>query len=172
MKYVGNCADWIDDNFVEYLLEPSFGEKTPSTPDHYKDEQYLFWKSRGFPSDKISFTFIYKDHFNYNVSLPEQFSNVREWWFSKLNPGDIVPWHADKFKYNQSNIERYWVSMQDYIPGHIFLYGDRLLMNYKKGDIFLFNNPTVFHGAGNLSFIPKLSLQIVTENKKEKDSLT
>lgn len=163
MKYIGNCADWITDSLLEELLDPKLGEKIPSTSDHYNDEQYQYWINQGFTSDRISFTFIYSDHFNDKLMLPKQFFKAKEWWFSKLNPGDIVPWHADTFKYDKKNIERYWVAMQDYIPGHIFLYEDKPFINYKQGDIFLFDDPTVYHGAGNLSFVPKLSLQIVLE---------
>lgn len=163
MKYIGNCDEWIEDDFVKLLLTPNFGQKTPSISEHFEDPQYQYWINQGFPSDRISFTFIFQDHFDHNITLPKQFGDTKEWWFSRLDPGDIVPWHADKFKYDESNIERYWIAMQDYIPGHIFLYENKPFVDYKKGDIFLFNNPTAYHGAGNLSFIPKLSLQVAIQ---------
>jgi len=163
MKYIGNCADWIESELIDFLLQSDIGDKVPSSDDHSNDPQFKYWINEGFPYNKINFTFIFHDSLDFPVELPTIFKHAREWWFSKLNPGDIVPWHADKFKYNEENIERYWVAMQNYIPGHIFMYEDKPFVDYKKGDIFLFDNPKACHGAANISFIPKLSLQVALE---------
>jgi hypothetical protein len=50
--------------------------------------------------------------------------------------------------------------MQDYKPGHVFIYENQLFSNYKKGDVFLFESPESIHAAANVGFSPKLTLQV------------
>lgn len=160
MKPVYNCKDWITDELLSELLDPTVGELTPVTQDHYTDHQYLYWKSQGFNCDRIRFTFIFQDHLKQQLTLPTFFKNVKEFWFSRLMPGDIIPCHSDKFKYDVDKIKRYWMAMQDYTPGHVFIYENQIFANYKKGDVFLFESPESMHAAANIGFSPKLTLQV------------
>jgi hypothetical protein len=50
--------------------------------------------------------------------------------------------------------------LQDYHPGHIFVYKDEMITNYKKGDVYAYTSSTDLHGAANIGHIPRLVLQI------------
>ena len=50
--------------------------------------------------------------------------------------------------------------LQDFIPGHVFIYGNSMVANYKRGDVFQYENSQDEHGAANLSFVPRIVLQV------------
>ena len=58
------------------------------------------------------------------------------------------------------NCKRYWVPLQDFIPGHVFIYGNSMVANYRRGDVFQYENSQDEHGAANLSFVPRIVLQV------------
>jgi hypothetical protein len=70
--------------------------------------------------------------------------------------------HIDTIKEDQKNAKRYWIALEDYKWGHIFLENGENLRDYKQGDCFLFDNK--IHGAANVGLEPKISLQIMTYN--------
>ena len=80
----------------------------------------------------------------------------------------MFPMHQDLFKENKPNIRRFWMAMQDSKLGHVFVYEDTTLKNYRAGDLFEFEDPNAWHAACNLGFEPKVSLQIVSYS----DSIT
>jgi hypothetical protein len=45
--------------------------------------------------------------------------------------------------------------------GHVFAYDNSVLQDYRAGDMYEFTNSGMWHGAANLGFNPKISLQIV-----------
>ena len=56
----------------------------------------------------------------------------------------------------------YWMPLQDYENGHIFMYEDQVITNYKKGDVWMYSDSTALHGASNIGFTPRIVLQIST----------
>jgi hypothetical protein len=52
--------------------------------------------------------------------------------------------------------------LQDYEPGHIFIYKDDIINDYLMGDVYEFESPTDIHGAANIGHTPRLML-LVTE---------
>jgi hypothetical protein len=50
--------------------------------------------------------------------------------------------------------------MQDYEPGHIFIYKNELVKDYKAGDVFIYDDSQDIHGAANISYLPRIILQI------------
>jgi hypothetical protein len=54
--------------------------------------------------------------------------------------------------------------LQDWEPGHVFVYEDKVNPVYKKGDIFEWSDPELLHGVVNLSFNSRYTLQITTHD--------
>ena len=69
------------------------------------------------------------------------------WWITKLLPGQMMPMHTDPHTHEEQTCKRYWVPLQDYVPGHVFIYGESMMQNYKRGDVFQYENSTDEHGA-------------------------
>jgi hypothetical protein len=70
--------------------------------------------------------------------------------------------HTDPHTHDFKNCKRYWIAMQDYVPGHIFQYKDEILTNYKKGDIFQYPDANEIHGAANISYTKRLTFHFST----------
>lgn len=161
MKYIGNYKHWIDPLIVE-KVKTSTGERRPKViNDGYQDQTLISWKSAGYDLSKLGWEFFYNEHIGKDhIDLPIKIENKKyKWWFSKLNPGDFFPMHLDHFK-TETNVIRYWMACEDYKPGHVFVYGESVLQNYKAGDMYEFS-ADMWHGAANLGFDPKISLQIM-----------
>jgi hypothetical protein len=82
------------------------------------------------------------------------------WWITKLLPGQMMPMHTDPLTHEDQTCKRFWVPLQDYVAGHVFLYGNSMIANYKRGDVFEYEHSQDEHGAANLSFEPRLVLQV------------
>ena len=163
MLYKGNFLSSVDSETIKFIIDNK-GELRPKpTVTDYQSDSYSKWTEAGFDMNKIKWEVFSGDVFNFRVNLP--FKGNIKWWFVKLNPGDMFPLHLDTFP-EKENIRRYWMACQDYEPGHIFAYDDKILTGYKAGDVFMFDHSTVWHGSTNLGFTPKISLQIaVTDDQ-------
>lgn len=160
MQYIGNFKSWLQPYILDIILTTP-GDRRPETKvEYYKQSLSDKWTSAGYKTDKIGWSLYYQEHFDTKIILPDYFQGTSNWWFCKLNPGDVFPLHQDLFK-NTEKIKRFWMACQDCHPGHIFFYKDKTLNDYKAGDLFLFDNQDEWHGSCNIGFIPKISLQIV-----------
>lgn len=172
MKYVANIDNWIPDWLIEDLKNKSQGYQNPTIITDWSEESRCIpqkWVEHGYDLSRVKFVNAIEDQLVKKITLPLIFKNVIEVWFSKLEVGDIFPLHEDAYKYDHKKIERYWVALSDWKPGHIFQCGDVVLTNYQKGDVFKFNNSKDLHGACNFGFEVKLSMQIsclITEHEK------
>ena len=54
----------------------------------------------------------------------------------------MMPMHTDPHTHDDQNCKRYWVPLQDFIPGHVFIYGNSMVANYKRGDVFQYEKLT------------------------------
>jgi len=84
--------------------------------------------------------------------------DVLHWWFARLDHGTVFPLHTDQ--HHEGCARRVWIPLDDWEPGHIFVYGDRVVTDYRRGDWIEFA-PDVVHGAANLSTRVKISLQLM-----------
>jgi hypothetical protein len=158
MKYIGNFKELIDERTVNHIMNNP-GEKRPKqNPETHQTEIYQKLFNAGYTLDRMSWEFYHTEDFNWDIIVPFK-GNVR-WWFSKLNPGDLFPLHIDTYPEDKP-VKRYWMAYTDYTPGHVFTYGNNLLSNYVAGDVYEFDDTKIYHGACNLSFTPKISLQLV-----------
>jgi hypothetical protein len=172
IQFLSNNTVWTE-KWCPILLErmaTSVGEKRPALRDSdepWKKNQFQKWYDLGYDVSGAEWTMHYWN--DLGMSSANDFElpftptgNTVEWWLAKINPAKTFPWHTDAFKAEASNFRRFWISIQDFTPGHVFVYDDKILAPYKAGDIFEFTDPRVWHAAANLAYKPKITLQIVT----------
>lgn len=158
MIHITNIKDFLPDELINFMLQNKGERKPGATVEGYQKEIFDAWTNAGIDLKNVGWEFFNSENLVNHLDLPFR-GNVK-WWFSKLNPGDIFPFHLDTYP-NETSVERYWVACQDHMPGHVFLSGSTMLTNYKKGDVFKFEDTDTWHGACNLGFTPKLSLQVL-----------
>ena len=59
----------------------------------------------------------------------------------------------------RKNAKSYWMPFQDWTVGHVFMYQDTPVTNYKKGDVFEYD-ASIVHCAVNISLVPRIILQV------------
>jgi hypothetical protein len=180
MKYIGNYIDKIPKGLIETILDND-GDLTPVyQPEKWKgtpelDQALKEVEDAGYPDLNYYFhqysrnTEVIKPFVNDVDQLlksiqKEQF-NESHWWIVKYNPGDMQPMHIDPHVRSMSNCFRYTMLLTDFVDGHIFTWGDKMLNNYQAGDLFLWDDYRCLHGAVNISYVPRISLQLSYYNK-------
>lgn len=181
MKYIGNICEFINDDIINHVKETTLSIKQKNH--HYNlQKDYDFFNNKKFDWKRVKYeTFNskkLKDRFTEEqLVLPFnslfEFSKLPEgckinsgskivWWIAKLSPGDIVPCHLDHYPdQGKSFGVRYYIACSDHEMGHVFTYNKSdFLTNYKKGDMYEFSADTLWHGACNVGFTPKISIQL------------
>lgn len=169
MKFIANYKDWITDDLMNHLRTHD-GETRPVwQPERWQGHPLLdefrelcrvgyahrnhdFQQFNNSCADMQDFPIILP-------TLPEQ-RNMCFWWFIKLLPGQMQAMHIDPHLVEVTNPVRYTMFLEDYHPGHVFLYDDFLATNYKAGDMFEWSDPMCVHGCVNISFKTRYTLQI------------
>ena len=160
MKYLGNCADKIENSIIESIKKIP-GDVRPADNDMFSSTESLVMQKLtevNYNLKGARWEMYYQDHLKFDAS--SIFKNVVKWWFVKLNPGDMFPYHIDTYE-NTKQLKRFWIACEDYKPGHVFFTGNQMLTKYSAGDIFEFNASAEWHGACNLSLEPKITLQVI-----------
>jgi hypothetical protein len=181
MKFAGNYNWWInsellynmskdDSSGVTKLHNPGRWSGHPSLAQYnekikvyekYKDQTFQQFFSVSDPIKENAF------------SLPElpQTRNEIFWWIVKLKPGQYQTVHQDPHLYTSVNPVRYTLYLQDWEPGHIFIYNDKTISNYKAGDLYEWDDPLMEHAVVNTSHNVRYSLQISMQDKIEGEFL-
>lgn len=171
MKYMGNYSSVLTPSTIfDFITKP--GERRPNekmseyySKNIHNDAVFNDWMNAGyFESNTIEWFMYYKTDLTELLDLDKidflkEYSEYR-WWAVKVMPGKCFPGHIDRYQ-DQGNVTRFWMAVEDYHWGHIFIHGDQMLHGYKSGDIF--EMPDFIHGAGNIGLFPKLSIQIVAK---------
>lgn len=164
MIYLGNFIEYIEKAWISAARDnrgigrPAEGK----SPDSNKErEEYQKAIDAGYSIDNIYFYMFTQENFPYNIKLPF-IQKPYHWWITKMMPGNFMPIHVDPHTTYQKDSERYWMPLQDYEPGHVFLYEDNFITNYKAGDLFRYTRADALHGAANIGYNPRLVLQIST----------
>lgn len=164
MKYLGNYADWIKPEWVEYLLAntgyPRPGDKVLENT--FEEDQNSSIANSGYENRTYWYKFT-PDNFPFDIKMPLDVK-PQLWWFVKLQPGNIIPLHTDQEEEIGKRTTLYWMSLIDYEPGHVFISKDELLIDYKKGDLFVFEDANELHGSCNMGFTPRLIFNFTTWN--------
>lgn len=168
MKFIGNFKDWATpellsiiekhDGKTSYVWDPDRWAGHPALDQirekselHYTDPRFCFNQFDAW-SPEIK---------HLNLTLPIPITRQQSyWWIIKLKPGKMQPVHVDPHTVERKNTIRYSMFLKDWEPGHIFLYEDKALMNYKAGDMYEWIYPTMEHGVANIGFTNRFTLQI------------
>lgn len=168
MEYIGNYRNWIQQNWIDEILSsqgtarPSQGKK-PDSP----EEEIEYQKSRnaGYKDTDTYFWMFDKNNVSFEIDPP--FTDKKfHWWITKMLPGNFMPMHVDPHTLYQKSSDRYWIPFQDWQPGHIFMYEDQVITNYKAGDVYVYSNPNALHGAANIGHTTRIVLQLSTYDQK------
>jgi hypothetical protein len=181
LKYIGNFIDKVPAGLIETLLAED-GEITPVyQPDKWQgsieiEAALKQVEDAGYPALDYSFH-QYTDNtvcmqpfvndlkwLSLTNIVPKQF-NQHHWWIVKYNPGDMQPMHVDPHVRNASECMRYTMMLTDFAEGHILTHDDFMLTDYKAGDLFLWEDYYCYHGAVNIGYTPRISLQVSFYNK-------
>jgi hypothetical protein len=179
MKFIGNYSDWLKPEWVEYVLThdgkemPKFEFEQNGILDAIaRGERAEFceyqkkYDAAGYKHDSLLYYIFEQDDLPFEITLPP-FVKLKEgqgyyWNLFKYKPGHLLPIHSDRAAKFEHNCERYWMSWLDYTDGHVYIYKDSMLSNYKAGDAFKFPDPFGVHGAANISLTPRITFQITT----------
>jgi hypothetical protein len=133
-------------------------------------EKYKNLARTGYSQRKDWFQQFFKfspDMLNHNIAIPElpKSRKVIIWWIVKLGPGQIQPMHIDPHLTGAINPVRYTMFLQDWQPGHIFVYHDEMISNYKAGDVYEWDDPMVEHGVANIGYETRYTVQIAMHDE-------
>ena len=160
MEYIGNYIEVIPDRLTDYLLKNK-GQPRPNNLSKLAIESYDTYAKGEKAGYDLSATYW---HIFESKDIPLPINPTWtvgkvHWWISKMMPGDLMPMHEDPPTLDQE-CNRYWMPLQDYEAGHVFIINDTLITDYKAGDVFMYNFAQENHGAANLGFTPRLVLQV------------
>lgn len=165
MYFLGNYKDWINPNWIDYIMA-SRGYGRPlegPRPDSLEMEQeYAKARAAGYKDTDIYFWMFDKDNVNFEILTPPFVNSNYHWWITKMMPGNFMPMHIDPHTMIEKNSKRYWMPFQDWQDGHIFMYKDQVITNYKAGDVFCYQDSNAIHGAVNIGYTPRIVLQVST----------
>jgi hypothetical protein len=172
MKYIGNCHDKLNPEWLEEALTTD-GELRPNEIflkhihlESKNDTLVKKWLELEFDKKKTICWRMYYPKINVKDLIDVSDNAICESWIVRLDPGKFFPAHIDKLADDDIfDIKRYWVALQDYKWGHLFVCKNKMLHEYKSGDIFEIDKNDL-HGSGNIGLVPKVSLQLVCKNKK------
>lgn len=165
-------TDWIDTVVNEVLsktgtLRPQQGGKPAGAEG---DREWQRAIDSGYNPTDVYFQMF--DESNLIARIPNFHTcgRQRHWWLTKMMPGNFMPMHVDPHTEQQDNADRFWIPLQDWQPGHIFMYENIVVTDYKKGDIYKYTDSTALHGAANIGFTPRIVLQITLHGNYESNN--
>jgi hypothetical protein len=173
MKLLGNYSNWITSELLDHIKNSTGDTMSVFQPWRWKDNPILesaLEKCRpGYEHTGHTFQQFNeksKDMEDFKIELPDLPNDDRKkiWWIVKLLPGQMQPVHFDPHCIEIPNPKRYTMFLQDWQIGHIFIYNDKYLPNYKAGDLYLWEDALVEHGVVNIGFETRFTLQITTHD--------
>jgi hypothetical protein len=165
MKYVGNYKNWIQPGWIDELIasqgtpRPSQGKRPTSSEEELEYEKA---RAAGYKDSDTYFWMFDKNNLSFVLPTPPFVQGTYHWWITKMLPGNFMPMHVDPHTLYEKNSNRYWMALQDWQPGHIFMYEDQVITNYCAGDVYVYDNSAALHGAANIGHTPRLVLQVST----------
>jgi hypothetical protein len=162
MRLLGNYAYWIKQEWIDYIMSNP-GTTRIEVPEEYvkKANELGFYQDTSVRHEK----YIDEDgSFPFEIDFPikvkgyensEAYKYSSDLWFVKVMPGQLIPMHIDQ-PHPKPHTIRFWMALQDYQQGHVFVYENQMITNYKKGDLFLYDDPNAVHGSCNIGFSPRI----------------
>jgi hypothetical protein len=160
MNYIGNFSNWIQDTWIQEILS-SIGQARPRDwPPAFVIEtaEYKRAQEAGYDLSAVNWWVYEEKDVSFKIT-PPWVTGRYHWWITKLTPGQYMPMHTDPHTH-ESDCVRYWIPFQDYVPGHIFVYKDQMMFNYKRGDVYSYHDSQDLHGAANIGHSARIVLQV------------
>jgi hypothetical protein len=157
MKYVSNWASYIPCNLRQCILDTNGQARPRDWPASTAVEsaEYRRAADAGYDLTAVNW-WVYEETELGSIELP--FKDYH-WWITKLYPGQYMPMHTDPHTHDRP-CKRYWVPLQDYEPGHIFIYNDKMITDYLAYSAYEYYNSQDMHGAANIGHTPRVVLQV------------
>jgi len=158
--YQGNYNNWIDPKWRELALKVKGQARPRDWPPSFATEvaEYKKAKDAGYDLSAVHWWVFEEEDLGIKIK-PPWIKNDYHWWITLMYPGQFMPMHTDPHANHQDCI-RYWVPLQDYHPGHIFIYDKTFVSSYSTGDVYMFEDSTGYHGAANIGHTPRVMLMI------------
>jgi hypothetical protein len=170
MQYIGNYASWIKEHDIIEQLMSRKGDSTPVwQPTRWSGsptlEKFKELATPGYSNNKFFFHQMNPKSaemgdFKFALPVLPKTRSKLNWWFVMLYPGEFQAMHIDPQLVEVKNPVRYTMFLQDWEPGHIFVYEDKIAVNYKAGDMFEWSDPMTVHGPANIGYNTRYTLQI------------
>jgi hypothetical protein len=164
MKYIGNFKNWIKEEWVTYLLN-NHGIPRPNTVgENPNSEEFKLGPSVGYDLSKTWWYHYSESSCPLKIVPPISVENDYMGWFIKLLPGGMMPMHRDPHvtESHRQHVKRYWMPLQDYVPGHMFVYNNLFMTDYQAGDLWVYDDSNEIHGCANIGYTPRLTFQFST----------
>lgn len=108
---------------------------------------------------------------DYLDQFPKIKKMIDHWSLEKVSyrahvqwPGQFFGIHIDKLWHRNpvdpARIVRIIISLADYEPGQLLVYGNSVLTQWRAGDVHIFDTLNVPHGTANLSIKPRPNITI------------
>ena len=158
MNFLGNYKDWIRQDIVDYLINNE-GTRRPNVGKNPNVQEFITAKNVGYDLSTTWWHIYEPETVPFTIDLPIETNRKSMWWFIKLLPGGMMPMHRDPHvNFDDVNApDRYWMPLQNYEPGHVFIYKDTMIKDYNVGDLWKYDNENEVHGACNISYKPRLT---------------
>jgi hypothetical protein len=162
MKYIGNFKSWISSSWRQEILSTTGQARPRDWPpiNAVESAEYQKYQEAGYDLSAVNWWVYEEKDVSFKIT-PPWCSKEIHWWFTKLLPGQYMPMHVDPHTVSKP-CKRYWMPLQDYYPGHIFVYGDEMINGYKEGDVYMFDREFDIHGSANIGHMPRVML-LITE---------
>lgn len=167
MIFVGNLSKLTETSWIDILLKEVLSKEGLKRPKEggkpegkEGDAQWQKAIDAGYSPNDVYFQMFDKN--NIETEIPEFHTcgRSRHWWITKMNPGNFMPMHVDPHTKQQKNADRFWIPLQDWEHGHIFMYENESICDYVKGDVYQYKDSQALHGAANIGLTPRVVLQI------------
>lgn len=161
MYFIKSYRHWVQDSWIEEILSKDGQARPRDWPPAFKveSEEYLKASDAGYNLDSVYWWVYEKQDVSFDIDPPWIQGNDYHWWITKMTPGQLMPMHTDPHTHERPCI-RYWVPLDDYKVGHIFIINGTMIGCYQKGDVFRYEDAHSSHGAANIGHSARLVLQI------------
>lgn len=161
--YKGNYSDWLKQEWLDYIIShdgyPGPGGKVPENT--YEENGKKRLVKAGYDWASTLWHSYDQDNLPFDIKPPVD--NIKQWWFVRQMPGQIMPMHGDHDDDEATRTIQYWMPTSDYESGHVLIYSDNLMNKYKRGDLYVFDDVQAIHGSCNIGFTPRITLNIVQD---------
>jgi len=174
MIKVGNLQDLINVSWIDEVVTTVLNSKGMQRPKEggkpegkVGDREWQRAIDAGYNPNAVYFEMFDENNLKHNIPPFHKCGRQRHWWITKMKPGQFMPMHVDPHTEQQENTDRFWIPLQDWEPGHIFMYKNEHVSGYKKADVYQYKQAQEIHGAANIGFNPRVVLQVTLYKEKQ-----